>query len=783
MNRSLASISILGVACLSPFAAGRPAWAQTGEAAPPPPASAAPAPAAPPEGAPPPPADSGPAAAPKAAGPEEAPASAEEVDARLNADHEEWAARDREVNESNTLSGGAGLLRTQHASIGSPGQFRLGFVTEWFSAGFLCTNEFPCPSATPGGQPITSDTLNHTGATISLGVSIVKLGPGILEGYATTGAYANSDTANSPSLLQVLGDTNLGIKYAAPIGDVLRLGVFTELWLLNGLGAVGLDGSGTSAKFGGIATTDLRGMSSHIPLRFSLNLIYALDNSADVVTLKEQQRGAALHQQGVTTQPVTRIERYGLGINRVDHFDMLLGAEGLFVEERIRPFVEARILIPNNRQGYQCAVDTNGNPTNPSGDMCMGQDALVPSTLTLGARFFPWKRGFSLLAAVDIGLTGVANFIEELQPTPPWTLYLGGGWAVDTLDRPPVVKRVAVAKAVESKPLVHVVGLVHEKDKNDPVGGAVLSYHDHADMYPLATGPDGKFGDDVPVGTYTLDVKADGYKPGSCEANASAAKPASQVDVDCALEALPRMGSVVGHVRDSDSNAPLGGVQVVLTDNQHKELRVASDASGGFRFDGVAPGTAEASVIADGYLAFFAPADVKPRQESTLDLLLRPTPKQSKVQVSAKEIAIKDQIQFALDSAVILPQSFGVLSEVADTLIRHADIRRLEVQGHTDNSGTAEHNRTLSEERAEAVRAWLVQHGVGADRLAARGYGQDNPLVPNVTAGNRSRNRRVQFIITDKAAAAPAPPATPSTPSPSGPAPAAPRKPNPLPGF
>ncbi len=87
--------------------------------------------------------------------------------------------------------------------------------------------------------------------------------------------------------------------------------------------------------------------------------------------------------------------------------------------------------------------------------------------------------------------------------------------------------------------------------------------------------------------------------------------------------------------------------------------------------------------------------------------------------VTAKEITIKEQIQFALDSAVILPESFGLSTEIADTLIRHPEIKRVEVQGHTDNSGTAEHNQVLSEQRAEAVRAWLVQHGV--DDRPARG--------------------------------------------------------------
>ena len=135
--------------------------------------------------------------------------------------------------------------------------------------------------------------------------------------------------------------------------------------------------------------------------------------------------------------------------------------------------------------------------------------------------------------------------------------------------------------------------------------------------------------------------------------------------------------------------------------------------------------------------------------------MLRPKPKTSQRRGRGKgEITIKEQVQFALDSAVILPESFGLLTEVADTLIRHSEIRRVEVQGHTDNSGAPEHNKVLSEQRAEAVRAWLVQHGVPSDKLVARGYGQERPIAPNVTAGNRARNRRVQFIITERDGAA-----------------------------
>jgi outer membrane protein OmpA-like peptidoglycan-associated protein len=756
-----ASLALLAGFAISAPAAAQVTFGGSSEPAPPPPPPPAPPPAGTAPAAPPPapapgaaaPAEGAPAAeGTPGAAPAEPPEGAEDA-----AQAAEWAERDRIVNESNTLSGGTGLLRTQHAETGAPGQFRLSFTTDWFSAGFLCTSQFTCPPLSAGGNRISTDTLNHVGGTITLGATLAKLGSGYFDAYGSLVAYANSDTANKPTLLQVLGDMDLGLKYVAPVGNVVRLGLFTELWLLNGTGAVGLDGNGTSAKFGGVGTIDLRGLESHTPVRFSLNAVYFVNNSSDVVGPTELQRGT----------PVTRIERFGLGVNRVDEFDFLMGVEFFAAEERVRPFIEERLGIPINRQGYACKVN------NPSNDHCLANDTFAPSTLTLGSRFFPWKRGFSLLAAVDIGTSGMNDFIEELAPIPPWTLYLGAGWAVDTQDRPPVVKTKLVEKPVErAAPHGHVVGFVHEKDKNDPIVGALVSYRDRTDLSPLSTGPDGKFADDVPAGQYTFDIKADGFRAGSCDVTVP--KEGGAISVDCPLEALPRAGTVDGHVRDADTSQPIAGIQVVVQDSQRKELRLSTDPTGGFKFDNVSPGTAQVSVQADAYLVLVMPVDVRPRTQNTVDLMLRPKPKQGLVTVTKNEITIKQQIQFALDSAVILPESFGLLTEIADTLIRHPEIRRVEVQGHTDNSGTPEHNKGLSEQRADAVRAWLVQHGVPAEKMVARGYGQEKPLVPNVTAGNRARNRRVQFIILEKDGEAPPPPAPPAGGE---------RPKRPLPGF
>ena len=213
---------------------------------------------------------------------------------------------------------------------------------------------------------------------------------------------------------------------------------------------------------------------------------------------------------------------------------------------------------------------------------------------------------------------------------------------------------------------------------------------------------------------------------------------------------MPRFGAVVGHARDAVTGGAVANATVSVVDAQGKEVRVSTDAQGVYRAENVPPGNVTVTVAADNYLTGVESGAVKVRQDNAIDVAVQPKPKNALVQIGAREVNIKQQIQFALDSAVILPESFGLMSEIADALIRNPRLRRLEVQGHTDNSGTPEHNRTLSDQRANAVRDWLTAHGVQPDRLVAKGYGQDKPIVPNVTPAMKARNRRVQFIIVEQ---------------------------------
>lgn len=112
------------------------------------------------------------------------------------------------------------------------------------------------------------------------------------------------------------------------------------------------------------------------------------------------------------------------------------------------------------------------------------------------------------------------------------------------------------------------------------------------------------------------------------------------------------------------------------------------------------------------------------------------------------EVKITQQIHFEFDKDKIRPESFPVLDAVVNVLDKNPEIK-IEVQGHTDNTGTAAYNHDLSNRRAASVLRYLVEHGVSPGRLTSRGFGFDRPLVPNDTAQNRALNRRVQFLRTE----------------------------------
>jgi OOP family OmpA-OmpF porin len=111
------------------------------------------------------------------------------------------------------------------------------------------------------------------------------------------------------------------------------------------------------------------------------------------------------------------------------------------------------------------------------------------------------------------------------------------------------------------------------------------------------------------------------------------------------------------------------------------------------------------------------------------------------------ELVIMKPVFFETDKAIIKPVSYAILDAVADTLRTNPQLLLVEIQGHADERGDDDHNLRLTQDRAAAVKAYLVDKGVAGDRLVARGYGETRPLCKQHGEGCWSQNRRVQFII------------------------------------
>ncbi len=125
----------------------------------------------------------------------------------------------------------------------------------------------------------------------------------------------------------------------------------------------------------------------------------------------------------------------------------------------------------------------------------------------------------------------------------------------------------------------------------------------------------------------------------------------------------------------------------------------------------------------------------------------RPAPPPARVVLTDSNIQILDKVQFETGSDKLLPVSFPLLDQVAQVMLENEQIELIEIQGHTDSTGSAGINRKLSAARAESVKRYLMDKKIAKARMTAKGYGPDVPIADNATPEGRDANRRVEFKI------------------------------------
>jgi OOP family OmpA-OmpF porin len=119
-----------------------------------------------------------------------------------------------------------------------------------------------------------------------------------------------------------------------------------------------------------------------------------------------------------------------------------------------------------------------------------------------------------------------------------------------------------------------------------------------------------------------------------------------------------------------------------------------------------------------------------------------------RVELRDNKIEITEKIQFEVGKAIIKPESFGLLDEIVTVIKGNPHIKKMAIEGHASAEGDPKANKKLSDDRAKAVRQYLVDHGIAADMLTAKGYGSEKPIAPNDTDEGKEKNRRVEFNVT-----------------------------------
>ncbi|MBU8900698.1 OmpA family protein [Corallococcus sp. H22C18031201] len=142
-------------------------------------------------------------------------------------------------------------------------------------------------------------------------------------------------------------------------------------------------------------------------------------------------------------------------------------------------------------------------------------------------------------------------------------------------------------------------------------------------------------------------------------------------------------------------------------------------------------------------------ADSCANEAGTVENLGCPQHVQPLVELKRDRLVLQGKVFFDAAGVRIQPRSFELLDWVARVILEHPEMPLIVVGGHTDDRGFPDANRRMSQGRAEAVRQYLIQKKVPAERLQSQGYGQDRPIDSNATSIGRENNRRVDFVIVD----------------------------------
>jgi outer membrane protein OmpA-like peptidoglycan-associated protein len=588
------------------------------------------------------------------------------------------------------IEGGYGLFRTESADNGSAGHFHLGL----YMRGFGETR----PAALVGDS---AGDAAHAGGDIFLGLGYAftdNFAFNIGSQYHGDGVNWENSTYNRASL--GFGDTKVALKFT--------VGSTKMKWALNPYITLptGSDRSATLTQRNYPIFGDALGNDGGVFRYFSSG---ALDMGVNVL--------ASMKFSKLTLD-------LNLGYLDRNKNDSQLGYRNNQSLYRAALSWDLGGVVPFVEVG---AVDYNGEDKffTIFKDEVWGPNE---SYITPGLSFRPGN--FAINLAFDIrgfdgentqafptSITDSANITTGWGTAPAWAGILGFSYCADFIGEKPQT------------------GLISGTVSNAKTGAAIATdIVIKKDGAPVQTvfATDGAFQvGNLEPGLYTADATVDKYEPASVQ---FAVKAGETTPVVIELVPIPQDGDLIIKVIDIGTKQPVEAELTINGESQGKTSQVEKTVkAGAYKI--------EAQADEALYLPYNQTVKVVAGQKNEIEVAL--VKKEFKI--------VLPQVYFEIDKAELKPESYPVLDEAAGTLAKvFAGNEKvvIEVQGHTDNTGAADYNLTLSQKRAETVKDYLVtKHNLDANRFNAKGYGLTKPIATNNTKEGRANNRRVEFVI------------------------------------
>lgn len=633
-----------------------------------------------------------------------------------------------------TLLAGAGLFQTMTAAAALPWTFSVALHGEFFRYhDFIVANQ------------------DETDTRTAYGVHFHMFFPHSIEAFGILYSTSNINERThvvetyEPATQMALGDFVFGAKYHRAVTPFLNVGAALTGRLYSGMADVGPDFSATSAGVHLLASLAGRTWlpSSPIPFNAHLNVGYVYDGSANL--LGDAPRSA----NHLTVEPLYgyMVQAFALGVSH-SRVQFSLGLDFPFHAGStvLAPIVEYGFRYyaggaDDNLMGWRHRVAVNGN---------VAPDDAFSQNMVLGLRWH-MRPQVALSAGVELTLDYAGYAVSP--PSPVYNVFAMLSYYVDRAAPACTPEVREVVREVDRTPPPVKTGIIQgvvTDAAGVPLEGAVVDFV--GTQHPrTATDAQGRFASAaLPPGSYTLRVGKKDYHDQEVVVNV--VRTDGPTDVVLQLKAKgPEQCPLYVFVKDEEGK-PVGGtirVQGKTMDDKEVALEVQLSAEG----------KAEVKVFAGAYeIVFNEPEHLTRSTTVTLpkcavtpvELVVKKKPAKAAATINRKQraITITERIQFKLDSAELIPESLIILDEVAALMIENPEILELEIQGHTDDKGSPEHNLQLSQERADAVRAYLISQGVKGDRLTAKGYGHTKPRYANISSRLREKNRRVEFKIT-----------------------------------